>query len=392
MVLEERDLILHKALAETSKKALAKLLVGLEKKCLGLLRKFEAIESEYSNSNNIGSISRLSKLYKEKENSMISTFALKNRVQILINRNEARIAYIDAKLKDAGIYNEKFDKKEFSEIQKTYFSEISEISVNINLNAKGSEVYKLVNGEIYLFREGRLSFEDEFNQAVLLSLDSSELAKIVQLFPYSVATIPVELLINTTLKQRLLKEIASYVIEESKTKTIGEINRELGSLLSFKQQYTENAVDYIAGVQNMFDVQVKQEIAERYPGKLSQIFSKLKCNDKSELIPDSKITGILANGLAGEVIKDENQESEELRIEKEKEDQNILEAMQLLSDLLAEQEETLDDELQAERREDEQKKNQEILNRKKEEEDEQKLKEDELEKLLSSSLTKHDDD
>jgi hypothetical protein len=55
-----------------------------------------------------------------------------------------------------------------------------------------------------------------------------------------------------------------------------EINKELGNLLSFKKEYTENAVDYIAGVQNLFEVQVKQNIMEQFPERSGEIYSKLK--------------------------------------------------------------------------------------------------------------------
>ncbi len=340
MVLEDRDYIFHKALAEDSKRALIKVQIKIEKKCLSLYRKFKTVEEEYSQTTDIKKLSRYSKLFKSLETSMISTFALKNRIELLIKRADERIAYLNARLKEAGIYNEKVDRKDLLEVHKAYLDSVSEESVNINQNADDGAVYKLINGEVYIFKDGKLSFEDEFNQAVLLTLDAAEIGKIIKLFPYSVSSFPVELILNTSLKQKVLKEIASFVIEETKTKSITEVNKELGNLLSFKSEYTENAIDYIAGVQNLFEVQIKQSLLEKFPEKASEINKKLKCNEKSELIPVSKINiAVFANGLAGENLKDEAEESEEVRLAQEKEDQNILEAMQLLSDLLGEQEE-----------------------------------------------------
>lgn len=396
MVLEERDYIFHKALAEDSKKTLVKLQLKLEKKCLALYRKFKAVEDEYTKTTDIAKLSKYSKLYKATENSMISTFALKNRIEILIKRSDERIAYLNAKLKEAGIYNEKVDKKDLAEVYKSYADKVTEESVNINQNAENGCVHKLINGEVYLFRDGKLSFEDEFNQAVLLTLDAAEIGKIIELFPYSVATFPVELILNTSLKQKVLKEIASFVIEESKTKSITEVNKELGGLLSFKSEYTENAIDYIAGVQNLFEVQIKQNLLERFPEKAGEIYKKLKCNEKSELIPLSKINiAVFANGLASEAVKDEAEESEEVRISQEKEDQNILEAMQLLSELLGEQEETIEAEReQAEENEENRRIAEELLKKKKEEEQKENESDAavaELERMLAKTSDNPDD-
>ena len=391
MVLEERDLIIHKAFAEDTIKTLTKIYSKLEKKCLALYRKFKVVEEEYANTADIAKLSKYSKLYKATEESMISTFALKNRIEILIKRSNERITFLNARLKEAGIYNEKYDRKEYSEIQKAYAENISEESINLNQNAEYGSVYKLINGEVYKFRDGKLSFENEFNQATLLGLDANEIGKIIELFPYSVATFPVEIILNTSLKQKVLKEIASFVIEEAKTKSITEINKELGNLLSFKSEYTENATDYIAGVQNLFEVQIKQTMMERFPEKAGEIYKKLKCNERSELIPLSKVNmAVFANGLAGETVKDEAEESEEVRIAQEKEDQNILEAMQLLSELLGEQEEELE---MAEEQEQEDEVNRKIAEaqlekKKKEEEQEQADLEAiaELEKMLAKTI------
>ena len=392
MVLEERDLIMHKALAEEERKAIAKLFSRLEKKCFSMYKKYVVIERLYTNTTDIAKLSKFSKLYKDTEASMISTFALKNRLGILIKRSEDRIAFFNERLKEAGIYNDKIDKKDYNDIIKNNEASVSEESININQNAEDGAVYKFINGEVYLFRDGKLNFQEEFNKAVLLKLGASELGKIISLFPDSVATLPVEVIVNTTLKQRILKEIASFVIEEAKTKSITEVNKELGNLLSFKKEFTENAVDYIAGVQNLFEVQVKQNIMEQFPERNGEIYSKLKCNEKSELIPPSKINiAVFADGIASAIVRDEAEESEELRIEKEKEEQNILEAMQLLSELLEEDEQEKDmSEEQEEEAEAEDQRIAEEQVRQQEEDEKAKAEEEaalaELEKMLAKTF------
>lgn len=394
MVLEEKDLIVHKALIEDMKSSLLKIHSKVEKKCMILYGKFDLLGNKYAKTSDVRKISTFEKLYKTTEESMISVFALKNRIQVLIQRCEDRLAFINGKLKESGIYNDKIDKKEMLEIQKKYVDYISIESLNLNQNAKDGSIYKLINGEIYKFMYGKLSFEDEFNQRVLLGLESAEIGKIIELFPYSVSTIPVDFMLNTAIKRKILKEITGYVVEESKTKSIKDINKNLGSLLSFKSEYTENAVDYIAGVQNLYDVQIKQVLMENLPEKSEEINEKLKCNEKSELIPPSKINiAVLANGVAGEIAKDETEESEDYRIDKEKEERSILEAMKFLSELFGESES-------------EEEKQEEIVEQKAESEEEQariKMNEEqekekaeaeamaELERMLAKTPSDHND-
>ena len=56
------------------------------------------------------------------------------------------------------------------------------------------------------------------------------------------------------------------------------------------------------------------------PEKEDELMGKLKCNEKSELIPESKRIAILGAGLSGE-ISSEAEESEDMRIAREKEEQ-----------------------------------------------------------------------
>ena len=53
------------------------------------------------------------------------------------------------------------------------------------------------------------------------------------------------------------------------------------------------------------------------PAQKAQINDKLKCNEKSELIPESKRIAVLAAGVSGDIAP-ENEESEEERIAREK--------------------------------------------------------------------------
>ena len=169
-----------------------------------------------------------------------------------------------------------------------------------------------------------------------------------------------------------------------------QVNKNLGGLLNFKTAYTKTFADFMAGVQNLLDVTCKQQILKSRPELSGEAYGKLNCNEHSELLPASKKVAVLAGGVAGDVEKTEEQESEEVRKVKEQEIEQTLEFSSYLEHLfddmleLEEQEAEQQEQEEAQRKEE----NKQIEDAKKEE----KLSEEEMEQLLmGKSLTKHDD-
>ena len=389
--MEERDYILHKALAVKEKEDLEKCLQKIDKVCESYAKKIGLVSKNLSDSANVFDIAKFSKELKQRQDGFLSFLAVRNRVKMLISRSEERIEYLSKVLIDAGIYDESFDKGSFNDILNEK-EDVDDEEINLNCYGENEITYRFIDSMVFAFRGNLLDMNLEYNQIKLLKLESNEIRRLMNLYPRFVSTIPTSLWLNVGLKQNVLKELTGYVVEELKTKKIGEINKNLGSLLSFKTEITENAASYVAGVQNMIDAQTKDLLMKKYPEKASIIAEKLKCNEKSELIPKSKREAILANGTAGDAIKDEAQESEDVRLKKEKE-MNEEQTLLMLEDFLNLNFDSFDMQNE-EQSEIEERKQKEIANQKiKEEKQEQQESQEaeEMLKMMAATLTKHDD-
>ena len=329
---DDEEYFLFKSLSNSVIAGVSPALDKLAKQCEKLILEIEEIDRRLEKAETGAEINELSKVSQEKRKELIKLLAIKNRIAMLIKRNKSRISYIEKILKNAGIYNEAFDKKKISEVEKQESENISEDTLNLNVyESTGDELEsKFFEGEIIALFNGKLNFSLPENKEVLAHADDEYMSKIIKTFPDSVSTITVDTLSNTTVKKRALKAIATYVIDETRKKDIKQVNKELGNLLEFKTEITATAEDYVAGVTNMFNAQVKAYLLENSPEKAEEIKGKLKCNEKSELIPESKRVAILAAGVAGDIMP-EAEESEEMRIAREKEMQeknNVNMAMQ----------------------------------------------------------------
>lgn len=395
---DDSEILEQKVLANKIVTSLSGVLAKITKLAEKLTLELSEIDEALSNSKNVKDVAVNSNMLKSKTQKLILSLALKNRVELLLNRNKGRIAYFDGRLKASGIYNEnQYDKKNVAKMESAESGNISEFSLGLNSASNGGEKLRYVLGELLLFVDGKLDFSLDFNKKLLKTMSLETLTKIIEAFPSAAATVPDSMLFDVRVKQNLLKAIASYVSDGVKTKSIKNINKELGGLLSFKTEITKNTTDYIAGVQNLFDVITKQKLISKHPEMKEEINAKLKCNEKSELLPQSKVTAVLAEGLAGEVEKTEEQESEEIRINKEKEQQkandeflfmdlmNALEEVSIENEQEAEEEQIVESEIK-QAQEEQVKKQRELQEKKKEEEE----LEQELQQMMAKAYSKHD--
>lgn len=390
---DDSDIIVQKVLSVKIVDTLRAILLKLLKVCEKTAVELNAIEKALEDAVDIEKVALYSKKQKEMQNKLILALALKNRVETISNRNSARVEYLSDRLEAVGIYNERFDKKVLANMEVCELSNLSENELNLNPAFSNNARMKFVHGETFVFVDGLLDFSVPYNKNVLRSLSQETLTKLIQMYPSSVATIPDDAIFDVHTKQTVLKSITSFVSDQVKSKSIKDINKELGNLLSFKTEITQTTTDYMAGVQNMFDVACKQQLLKKYPLRAKEFNEKFKCNEKSELLPASKKVPILAEGLAGEVEKTEEQESEEVRIEQEKEDliQDLISMM--YDNMIEEWQEEQDQNLQKET-EEEQKKQEELLLKKQKEKEKKELEEAEKEEMaaeLSRMLLKHDD-
>ena len=338
-VIQDSDYVLYKAIAKHIKSGLEKPLNKLNLKVSDQFLKFEKQKKLFLASDSFENLGVSSKGFKKTQKDLILTLAVQDKLEKIVNRNDQRIDYISERLSQMGIYNDSVDKKTLNSAISVESKNIN--AENLNLNSNGGITLKYFCGEVLAFKDGALDFDLDENRDVFVDASSEFLHEVIFTFPYSVATIPDEYLLLSNLKNRVLKECILFVASKIKTQTIAESNKELGGLI-------ENCVaisdiqHYAKELKNYFNVIVKQCLKEQAPQIEEEINATLRCNEASEFLPRSKRVAVLANGIAGDVEKTEEQESEEIRIEQEKEAQKNISKEELLDLLLSDDEEDFD--------------------------------------------------
>lgn len=271
----------------------------------------------------------LSNKFKVVEKQFIEVLAVRNRISKIILRNKQRHEYITKILSDEGIYNEKIEKNSYMHLLDGV-DELSEDLINLNGGNVGDERHVFFDGKVWVIQGSKLNLSNEKNSENLQTLNEKGFHRLMNLDSSCWSTVGDEQLLDSKLKKKILKEIATFACENEGKMSISDINKALGSMLTFKTEIPSNIDGFVAGVQNLFAVQAKNVLLENFPEHKNDIL-KLKCNEKSELIPASVRKIALANGIAGDVEKNEELESEEIRKEKESETQK---SAQLLNEIL----------------------------------------------------------
>lgn len=378
---DEKGYVNQKALAKKIINALILPCEKVKKLCLNLCTEIDEIELKMESSKSVKDINLYSKKLTAKNKILVKYLAIKDRLERIIKRNEDRIKYIDTVLSKNGIYNEKVNGSDLSKMEQNELFNISGESFNLNSKNEGKVVYKFFVGERFLFDGNHLDFSNEHNRTALMNLSKDSLHEVVSYYPSGVSTVDAEMLANTTFKQNLLKEIAVFVTEQSKKRSFKEINSMLGGLLSFKTEITESVDSFMAGVQNLFNVMVRGTLIKKFPNQSDEISRKLKCNEKSELIPVQIRESLLAGGLLSDATLTDEELSEEIRINAEKENTKNSQIAENLSNQFENQQK------ENEKREQDNKQKQEMVENA-EEKDAENF--DELQSLLS--LFKGDDE
>ena len=396
---DDEEYFLLKTLSNAVISGVSPALEKITKQCERFVLEIDEIDKKLEAAESGAEINEYSKISEQKRTELIKLLAIRNRLKLLIFRNKSRVKYIDDILKNAGVYNESFDRKKIAEIEKQESENISENTLNLNVFEDGKETEtKFFEGEIITLFDGKLDFSRDVNKKILAQADDEYLSKVIKNYPASMASVSVDMLANSVIKKRILKAIATYVYDETKKKDIKQVNKNLGNLLEFKTEITKSAEDYVAGVSNMFNAEVKKYMLDTQPEKADQIKDKLKCNEKSELIPESKRIAILAGGVVGNIAP-EAEESEEMRIENEKEMQKVNSANALGAEIFEAQENQEEIDILAEidkleeiaKKEAEEQEREQINKQKQAEEQElaEKQAEQEMERMLSKN--KYDD-
>lgn len=384
--IQDSDYILYKALANNVVGELKNSLTLLTANSLTKLTEFEKQKNKFLSSDSYDLVGENSKKLQELRDNLISVLAVEDRIEKIAKRNNARLEFFNAKLDSMGIYNDKVDKKTISAALSAESKNVNETSLNLNSGNENGFVYKFFAGDVLAFdNNDRLDFSVEFNGNVLKNANSEFIHEVVSSFPYSVATIPEEFYMISSIKNNVLKECILYASSKIKTQNFAKSNQELGGLLS-NANYINNIQEFAKQLKNYFNVCVKQCIKKNAPKLENEINQTLRCNESSEFLPVQKRVAPLSGGIATDEQKDEEKESEEVRIEQEKESQKEITKQELLDLLLSDDEDELEEQSQEQidnNLEEEQKK----LN---EEQELLKEKEKELEHVLRKNDTVED--
>lgn len=328
---DESKIVLYKELAKRNIADFSPTLEKLKKSCLKIAVEIEEIEKKMLEAKDIQVMSKFSKISEEKRDELLKILPLKKRIERIIEKNLEREKYCADILKTAGIYNDKADSKQVDEAEKQELKNISEQALGIN---QYNVEYKFFDRELLCFVGGKFDWSNETNKSVLLASDEKLLHEIVERFPESVKSIEPSLLLNTSFKRKLLKQLTSYVYDRLNHQSIIEINNSLSGLLRFKTQITETLDSYIAGVQNLFNVMIKDYLLDTYPEKADEIDQKLKCNEDSGLLPFDLLQKFKNRKTQKSQMSDEKIVSAETEDDSssDKSDDSILDIIDLLSD------------------------------------------------------------
>ena len=392
MQFQENELMLQKALAQKIITELTPILEKVTKLAQKTVAEYSKVELTLLESQDQQSIMMNTKLLNNLQPKLIFSLALKNSIEKLIRKNTKRADFVNKKLLAVGLVEDNFNKKQLAEFEESQIDQIDDDIIGVN---KRNFEYRYVCENLFLFRNGKIDFSFAHNAEVLKSLAFDDIVSIVSQYPSCISTIPSEMFFDIKLKKNILKAVASYASDNSDKKSMEQINAELGNLLNFSTKTTPNVESFMAEVENVCNVSVRSELLNKMPMKTDVIISKLNCNEKSEFVPSSKKVPILSGGIAGDVQKTEEQESEELRIEQEKQNQ-LNDLINNMYNSILEQEEVLKQSEAEEIKEDLQQNidevQEEIQKKQIEERERQKeLEEKEKELEMMKGFSKHDD-
>lgn len=377
-IFDDSEYIVYKRLANDVIKDLEPVAAKLRAQIKKGVHGYNLIKTQFLASDTLEKMEFYSKKMREWQGAINKSYALLDRVEIIINRNKERVKFLQAKCDELGIYNDKVEGKTLQEKIGPEQKRVSAETLNLNQTARSSSIARFINGEVLVFKRGRVDFANEDNKEVLLGMSQEYLGKFIERYPSSIASIPDEVFARSGIKNKLLKECVVFASNHIKTRSLKETNELLGGLLENSGNLT-SLEQFANELKNLFNVKAKRYLKENLPENADEIDDKLACNEHSEFMPKSKVEAVLAEGLAGEAVQEEEELSEEERKEKERETRLAMELDELLESLLDEDQDEAEKEEQEEVQEAQQEAN---------ERNEQQAIEDELAKQLELELEK----
>ena len=168
--------------------------------------------------------------------------------------------------------------------------------VNINSQYNGNlKIY--FNDSLLHIRNGHLDLTEQDNIKVISNYDEKYLYMIFDRYPDCLSNIPVEILLNTKFRLKILKYIANTTNDLLKTKSIYEINEHFGGILNVKIGQKLSFQDYVLEINNMFFVKIRNYLVKQYPEYADLIREKIDCTSNSVYL-----SGDLKTGIGSDII------------------------------------------------------------------------------------------
>lgn len=210
---------------------------------------------------------------------LLTILKRKETILKLLDRQQDRLDKIsfEIDLNDIGEIN-KINYKVFSEIH-------AELSIeNLGLSEQENQL-KNFKGQLLKIKNTEIDLADLNNIEIIKNLGYDELSELIYHYPNLVNQISAKMLFNSKFRINFLKAIACYVFEELKTKTVSDVNSNLGNLLNFDYEIVNNFTDYMNGIINLFKVKIKSYLISINKEQSAEISKKLDCDETSKLLP-----------------------------------------------------------------------------------------------------------
>ena len=248
------------------------------KKILELEQRVETTEVE-------AEINELSAESSNCRKELLRNLVRASKVSEVIERNKARQAYMQTEAKIEG-YDLGLNVPSKKEIEQIVNGENYDVSLD-NLGLGATSV-KFLNykGNIFYLSDGKIDCTGPDNLYQLKMLTADDIEKIIAKYPEIITSISGEALLDSDLRVKLLKAIASYSFGELRNSSVEELNKKLGEPITLKRKYISSFESYISGIKNLFQVKVKKYLLNKNPDAAQEI-EKLPCNEHSPLLPDA---------------------------------------------------------------------------------------------------------
>ena len=280
------NLVFQRAVAKNIISEADTILQKISKNLSKLSEEYFELEKQLKTIGEINSVFEHAKKLESVNNEIITNLAVKDRLQFLSEKNKERVVYLNFEIKTKLIEEFEVNQKQLVKtITETKFN-VTDSNLNINSELTGNwQIF--FNDSLLQVKNGNLDLNVPSNMETLSHFEEKYLSMVFDKYPTCLSNIPVELLLNTKFKLKILKYIANSTDRMLRTKSIFEINEHFGGILNIKIGQDINFKKYVLEINNLFNVKIRKYLMGKYPLYTALIHEKINCKPNSVFLPDS---------------------------------------------------------------------------------------------------------